>query len=560
MPLYVHVGEAATSPASLWPLILPNWLGDAFSIFLLRQFFLTIPDEYTDAARVDGCGEFRDPARGRPADGQARRSRRSRCSPFFYAWNDYYGPLLYTGENQAALDAVARPRRSSATLHQVQWNLTMAATCSSWRPVVAHVLLRAEGLRRGHHADGGQGMKVAVVGGGSTYTPELVDGFARERDAPRRGRAGAPRHRRRRGSRWSAGWRARMLARAGLRRARSTRRPTSIAARRRRRRRAHPAARRRPGGAAAATRRSRYECGCIGQETTGAGGLRQGAAHGARSCSTIAERVRELAAPDAWIVDFTNPVGIVTRALLDAGHRAVGLCNVAIGFQRRFAALLGVDARAGRLDQVGLNHLTWVRAVRLDGDDVLAELLARPRRRARRARSGCRAALLDELGAVPSYYLRYFYAHDEVLAEQRVRDAARGRRSPRSSASCSSCTRDPALDDEAGAARAARRRVLQRGGDGAARLARWRRATATCRWWTCATTATLAGLARRRRRRGARARRAATARRRCRSAPLAPELLGLVAARRRVRAARRCEAAVHARPGASRAARCSRTR
>ena len=61
----------------------------------------------------------------------------------------------------------------------------------------------------------------------------------------------------------------------------------------------------------------------------------------------IAERVRELSAPDAWIVDFTNPVGIVTRALLDAGHRAVGLCNVAIGFQRRSRALLGVPSRAG---------------------------------------------------------------------------------------------------------------------------------------------------------------------------------------------------------------------
>ena len=89
----------------------------------------------------------------------------------------------------------------------------------------------------------------------------------------------------------------------------------------------------------------------------------------------IAERVRELAGPDAWIVDFTNPVGIVTRALLDAGHRAVGLCNVAITLQRRCAALLGVEPARVVVDQVGLNHLTWVRGGPLDGDDVLPTLL-----------------------------------------------------------------------------------------------------------------------------------------------------------------------------------------
>nr|BFF25488.1 hypothetical protein GCM10025732_34530 [Glycomyces mayteni] len=82
------------------------------------------------------------------------------------------------------------------------------------------------------------------------------------------------------------------------------------------------------------------ECGCVGQETTGAGGLAK-ALRTIPVALRIADRVRELAAPDAWIVDFTNPVGMVTRALLDAGHRAIGLCNVAIGFQRRFAALLG---------------------------------------------------------------------------------------------------------------------------------------------------------------------------------------------------------------------------
>ena len=89
-------------------------------------------------------------------------------------------------------------------------------------------------------------------------------------------------------------------------------------------------------------------CGCIGQETTGAGGFAQGAAHGPGRARDRRARARARARRDAWIVDFTNPVGIVTRALLDAGHRAVGLCNVAIGFQRAFARLLGVEPERRR--------------------------------------------------------------------------------------------------------------------------------------------------------------------------------------------------------------------
>ena len=87
------------------------------------------------------------------------------------------------------------------------------------------------------------------------------------------------------------------------------------------------------------------ECGCVGQETTGAGGLAK-ALRTVPVVLDIAEQVAA-AAPDAWIIDFTNPVGIVTRALLQTGHRAVGLCNVAIGFQRRFAAYLDVEPDRG---------------------------------------------------------------------------------------------------------------------------------------------------------------------------------------------------------------------
>jgi 6-phospho-beta-glucosidase len=159
-------------------------------------------------------------------------------------------------------------------------------------------------------------------------------------------------------------------------------------------------------------------CGCIGQETTGAGGFAK-ALRTVPVVLEIAERARDRAADGAWIVDFTNPVGIVTRSLLDAGHRAVGLCNVAIGFQRMFARLLGVEPEHVVVDQVGLNHLTWVRAAWVNGQDALPELLAAHGDELAAIAGGLPRRLLDELGAVPSYYLHYFYAHDAVVEQQR---------------------------------------------------------------------------------------------------------------------------------------------
>ena len=256
-------------------------------------------------------------------------------------------------------------------------------------------------------------MKLAVVGGGSTYTPELVSGLARERervglrelwlqdiDGERREVVG--------------GMARRMLDRQAyeghlevtddLDRALDGADFVLVQIR--------------VGGQAARLRDETIPlaCGCIGQETTGAGGFAK-ALRTVPVVLDIADRVRANASEDAWIVDFTNPVGIVTRALLDAGHRAVGLCNVAIGFQRSFAAMLGVEPADVLVDQVGLNHLTWVRAVRVGGRDVLPELLAEHGETLAN-HVGLPPRLVEELGVLPSYYLRYFYVHDEVLAEQ----------------------------------------------------------------------------------------------------------------------------------------------
>jgi 6-phospho-beta-glucosidase len=159
--------------------------------------------------------------------------------------------------------------------------------------------------------------------------------------------------------------------------------------------------------------------GLIGQETTGPGGFAK-ALRTVPVVLDIAEQVRARAEPGAWIVDFTNPVGIVTRALLDQGHRAVGLCNVAIGFQRRLAAGFGVDPDRVRLGHAGLNHLSWIRSVEVDGVDRLPELLHGPQADELADQTGVPAELMRVLGAIPSYYLHYFYCTDHELESQRT--------------------------------------------------------------------------------------------------------------------------------------------
>jgi 6-phospho-beta-glucosidase len=257
-------------------------------------------------------------------------------------------------------------------------------------------------------------LKLAVIGGGSTYTPELVDGLARLADAVKVTELVLvdPDSER--------------LAVVG---------PVSE---RIMRRYGHPARLRwttslddgldgagtvllqlRIGGQAARQRDETWplEFGCIGQETTGAGGLAK-ALRTVPVVLEIAERIRRRALSDAWIIDFTNPVGIVTRALLDGGHRAIGLCNVAIGLQREFASLLGVAPERVVLDHVGLNHLTWERAAFVDGTDVLPGLVAAHGEQIA-VHTGLPESVMEKTGAVPSYYLRYFWAHDAVVAEQR---------------------------------------------------------------------------------------------------------------------------------------------
>jgi 6-phospho-beta-glucosidase len=257
------------------------------------------------------------------------------------------------------------------------------------------------------------GVKVAVVGGGSTYTPELVEGFVTRTDRlpvdelvlldidpERLAIVGALAERMVRAAGWGGTVRLTDRATEALEGANFV------------------IVQLRVGGNQARfldeTIPLRF--GCIGQETTGPGGFAK-ALRTVPVVLELAERTAEIGAPDAWLVDFTNPTGLVTQALLDQGHRACGLCNVAIGVQRELASHLGVEPSRIRLDHVGLNHLSWVRAVVVDGVDRLPELLAEAPEELTEAAP---IELVRALGAIPSSYLRYYYRTSEVLDHQRT--------------------------------------------------------------------------------------------------------------------------------------------
>jgi 6-phospho-beta-glucosidase len=258
------------------------------------------------------------------------------------------------------------------------------------------------------------GVKVAVIGGGSTYTPELIEGLANRSarlpidelalldiDQDRLAVVGGLAGRMLRRVEWPG-----HLELTGDREAAIDGADFVLI-------------QLRIGGQAArlVDETLPADFGTIGQETTGAGGF----AKGLRTIPVVlelAELVARRGASKAWIVDFTNPVGMVTQALLDEGFRAIGLCNVAITLQRHLAAMLEVEPERVELEHVGLNHLSWVRSVRVDGVDRLPVLLAE--------RGDAIADDMDlpvdafrRLGAIPSYYLRYFYTFEQVLAKQR---------------------------------------------------------------------------------------------------------------------------------------------
>ena len=284
------------------------------------------------------------------------------------------------------------------------------------------------------------GVKIAVVGGGSTYTPELVEGFVTrddrltvdelvllDVDVERLDVVGALADRMLR----RAGWTGTLV--------RTSRRDEALDGAQ------FVIVQLRVGGQAARLNDETIPLrfGCVGQETTGPGGFAK-ALRTVPVVLELAEDVERRAAPGAWLVDFTNPTGLITQSLLDRGHRALGLCNVAINMQRGVAKQLGVEPERVQLEHVGLNHLSWERAVFVDGVDRLPELLDTEMDTVAKE-AEMPAELLSALRAVPSSYLHYYYFTNEVLERQRS-GGTRAEEVMRIEAGLLELYRDPKLD------------------------------------------------------------------------------------------------------------------
>lgn len=165
--------------------------------------------------------------------------------------------------------------------------------------------------------------------------------------------------------------------------------------------------------------------GVLGQETTGPGGF----AMALRSIPAILEyaELLEKASPGAWLYGFTNPAGLVTQALRDAGFsRTVGICDGANVGHHAVADWLKIDPQRLRAEVFGLNHLSWTRRVTLDGQDQLAPLLRDPAFLAGTMMKLFDRALVDRIGMWINEYLFYFYYAEQALAAITADEKTRG--------------------------------------------------------------------------------------------------------------------------------------
>jgi len=268
-------------------------------------------------------------------------------------------------------------------------------------------------------------VKVAVIGGGSTYTPELIEGLIAHRDdlglsevalmdiaTERLGIVGD--FCRRMVAHAGAGFRITDAAELG---------PALDGA-------GFVLTQIRVGGQAGRHQDIQLGLrhGLVGQETTGVGGF----AKALRTVPVILDICREMETrcPQAWLINFTNPSGLVTEAILKHGRkRAIGLCNNPINLKIDVAGYLGVEPGKVQLDYIGLNHLSWVRRILVDGGDVLPGILEAVTGAGRPANIpeelDYPPGFIRALGMIPSSYLRYYYLTRQMLAELQQKKKSR---------------------------------------------------------------------------------------------------------------------------------------
>jgi 6-phospho-beta-glucosidase len=264
-----------------------------------------------------------------------------------------------------------------------------------------------------------QGLKIAVIGGGSSYTPEIVEGFINKyKEMPIRELWLVDIEEGKHKLEIVGELAKRMVEKSGL--------PIKVMLTLDRREAIAGAdfvTTQMRVGLLAARRRDEHipiSHGVIGQETTGPGGMMKAL----RTVPVILDICRDIEelAPDAWLLNFTNPAGIVTEAVLKHSKvKTVGLCNSPINFQKFVAKEYGVTEREVLPEFVGINHLHWVTAAYVNGEDKLEEMIEGGRNY-----SATNVTAFDwdydflsSLGAIPTYYLRYFYMTDVMYAEMK---------------------------------------------------------------------------------------------------------------------------------------------
>ncbi|WP_029592640.1 6-phospho-beta-glucosidase [Franconibacter pulveris] len=278
----------------------------------------------------------------------------------------------------------------------------------------------------------GNKIKIAVIGGGSSYTPELVEGLIARREAVElRELALVDVEQGREKVETIAALTRRMLAKNGMEAVKVTVhfQPDEAI-----RGASFVLTQLRVGQlkARAADERLGLKYNLIGQETTGVGGFAK-ALRTIPVMLNIARKVEALA-PEAWIINFTNPAAIVTEAVQrHTKAKIIGLCNVPVTMHHMLAHMLGEPFEALRLRFAGLNHMVWVHEVHVRGENRTQEVIDKLCNGAALTMNNIKeapwpAALLRALGAIPCPYHRYFYLTREMLEEEQAAAKAAGTR------------------------------------------------------------------------------------------------------------------------------------
>ena len=283
-------------------------------------------------------------------------------------------------------------------------------------------------------------MKVTVIGGGSTYTPELTDGFIKRAgelavdtivlmdiDEKRLEIVG--------------GLAKRMMRKAGL--------PTKIVLTTDRREAMEGAdfviSSIRVGlmEGRILDERIPLKYGVVGQETTGPGGF----AMALRTIPVMLDYAKDIVkwSPNAWLINFTNPSGIITEAVSKYSEaKVIGLCNVPINMLGGIAKALNVEEKKILLDYVGLNHLSWIKGVYLEGKDVLPEMIEKMKELA----EGFDLELIKTLHMIPNWYLHYYYDTDKVVEEMKKAKKTRGEETLEIENKCLEIYKDQNLEEK----------------------------------------------------------------------------------------------------------------